>query len=84
MECARLKNWHFCWNKMNKLSVLDSKMDKQVTDISFVLAFMEKIKINRKGASYCIYVNTTILDNKSVTPNVRMISKTTFHVGKLI
>ena len=39
MECASLKNWHFCWNRRKKYLDLSRMVATQVTDILFGLAF---------------------------------------------
>ena len=60
MECTRLKNWNFCWNRRNKFFRLD--VDIGYTGKIYTLWFSLSGR-KKRGASYWRHGNIAIPDN---------------------
>ena len=66
MECTRLKNWHFCWNRKNRFSILG--LDSGYTGNRYPLwvsisVKLKKKKEKKKVASYQRHGSTALPEN---------------------
>ena len=60
MECVRLENWHFCWNRRKKLSILESGGGYTGNRCPPWIGLFGK----RKKASYWRYRNNSIPEQR--------------------
>ena len=62
MKCTRLKNWHVCWNRLNKLPMLD--LDGDYTGNRYPLCSILSDQLFKRGASYWRHENTPLPENR--------------------